>query len=262
LAQLPARSRGSLMVGRIHRGLELFNGRGGKSEVGAYLSAQSDVDANRVMGSYALLKVFLWAIPILGFIGTVLGLSVAMQNFGSADLADMNQLKKSVSDITGGLATAFNTTLLGLVLSMILMFPMSALQKREDDMLTDIDAFCSGNLLPRLDDRGASAHDEGTEAAPEEFYRALVEHSAILRDAAEKFEGRFSGQDAAMREEFAKSLEKITETATKSISENVKATGSYFNALREGIAGLNTVLEELGSKQVVIQQPKKKKGWF
>jgi hypothetical protein len=268
--QLPPRVRGSLMVTRIQKGLELFQGRGNNSEVASFITAQSDVDANRISGTYSLLKVFLWAIPILGFIGTVLGLSVAMQNFGSADLADMAQLKKSVSDITGGLATAFNTTLLGLILSMLLMFPMSAMQKREDDMLTDIDAFCSGILLPRLNDGGASK--SALEAPPQEwmegimqrqgeFLEALVAHTHTLTEAAQHIEKQAGDHQQKVQDEFHRTMEKLTETATKSIAENVKATGSYFNALQEGVGNLNRVLKELGDKQVVIQQTKKR-GWF
>lgn len=268
LAQLPARVRRSLMVARIQKGLQLFEGRGSNTEAAAFLSAQSDVDANRITGTYSLLKVFLWAIPILGFIGTVLGLSIAMQNFGSADLADMTQLKKSVSDITGGLATAFNTTLLGLILSMILMFPMSAMQKREDDMLTDIDAFCSGVLLPRLNDGGAF-QGSGAPPTPEwmedimrrqgDYLHALVEHTAVIQQAASNMEARAAAHQQLVQDEFVKNIEKFTSAASKSITDNVKATGSYFNALSEGLKGLNDVLRDLGEKQVVIKQ---KKGWF
>ena len=42
------------------------------------ISSMSDVDANKVAGSYSLIKVFLWAIPIMGFIGTVLGIGTAI----------------------------------------------------------------------------------------------------------------------------------------------------------------------------------------
>jgi biopolymer transport protein ExbB/TolQ len=268
--KLPARARESLMVARIQKGLEVFHGRGNNAEVASFISAQSDVDANRITGTYSLLKVFLWSIPILGFIGTVLGLSLAMQNFGSADLADMAQLKKSVSDITGGLATAFNTTLLGLILSMILMFPMSAMQKREDDMLTDIDAFCSGILLTRLND-GGSAGGGNHDAPPQEwmeqillrqgeFLEALVGHSTAMKEMAQSLEERSRDHQQKVQDEFRKSVEKLTEVSAKAITENVKATGAYFNSLQEGLGGLNKVLKDLGEKQVIIQQ--KKKGWF
>jgi hypothetical protein len=85
--KLPHRLRDSLMVNRIRKGMELFEKRNNNGEVATFLSAQSDIDANRITGSYTLLKVFLWAIPILGFIGTVQGLSQAVSSLsaGSTD---------------------------------------------------------------------------------------------------------------------------------------------------------------------------------
>jgi flagellar motor component MotA len=99
------------------------------------LNAQSDIDAKRSAGSYALLKVFLWAIPILGFIGTVLGLSIAVGNPDMSNTADPEAIKGAIGTLTGGLGVAFDTTLLGLVLSMIMSVPMAAMQKREEERL-------------------------------------------------------------------------------------------------------------------------------
>jgi flagellar motor component MotA len=148
---MPAVMRDSIIVNRIRKALELFEIRNSKSEVEALLNSASTVDANRSTGSYSLVKVFLWAIPILGFIGTVLGLSQAVGSL-SIDTSDPEALKGAISNLTGGLGVAFDTTLLGLVLSMILSFPLAAVQKKEDETLTLIDAFCSEKLLPRLND--------------------------------------------------------------------------------------------------------------
>jgi hypothetical protein len=66
---VPLSLRDSLIVNRIRKALELFELRVDNAEVATFLGTQSDLDANRSSGSYTLLKVFLWAIPILGFIG-------------------------------------------------------------------------------------------------------------------------------------------------------------------------------------------------
>ena len=149
--EMPAVMRDSIIVNRIRKALELFEIRNSKSEVEALLNSASTVDSNRSAGSYSLVKVFLWAIPILGFIGTVLGLSQAVGSL-SIDTSNPEALKGAISNLTGGLGVAFDTTLLGLVLSMILSFPLAAVQKKEDETLTLIDAFCSEKLLPRLND--------------------------------------------------------------------------------------------------------------
>ncbi len=149
---VPITLRDSLIVNRIRKALELFESRPDNSEIATFLSTQSDIDANRSSGSYSLLKVFLWAIPILGFIGTVLGLSVAVSSLAMGDTGNPDALKTSINNLTGGLGVAFDTTLLGLVLSMIMSFPMAAVRNKEDETLTLIDAFCTEKLLPRLND--------------------------------------------------------------------------------------------------------------
>ncbi|MDB6074100.1 MAG: hypothetical protein JWO89_1740, partial [Verrucomicrobiaceae bacterium] len=85
---LPPRLRDSLMVNRIRKALELYETRPNVSDVGSQMSSQSDIDSARIGSSFAMLKAFLWAIPILGFIGTVLGLSHAISgmNFANVDV--------------------------------------------------------------------------------------------------------------------------------------------------------------------------------
>ena len=112
-----------------------------------------------------MVKVFVWAIPIMGFIGTVLGIGSAIGSFDQALSAgeDMDVLMASLGKVTGGLGTAFDTTLLALVLSLLVSVPASAMQKSEEDLLNQVDDYCNENLLKRLNDGGAgsTATDSG-----------------------------------------------------------------------------------------------------
>jgi hypothetical protein len=277
LYRLPGHLRDSMMVNRIRKGLELFEVRTNNAEVAAMLNAQSGVDANRIAGSYALLKVFLWSIPILGFIGTVLGLSVAMASFGTTDLTDMNALKGAVSAITAGLATAFNTTLLGLILSMVLIFPMSTMQGREDDCLTDIDAFCNEQMLPRLNDGSANT----AEAArllenPAAFQQMLVDFvngqqqlaesigsvTETVQEAAANLEGRAQQHQQVVHEQLSVSINQLMQQTADSVAASAKMVENYVGGLAKGIENLNRVLGAFSEKQVVLNVPPPKRGWF
>jgi len=154
IRSLPTKPGESFLINRVLRALEHFSVRKSNPEVASLLSSQSDIDAAAVESSYSLLKVFIWAIPILGFIGTVIGISIAVGSFsGSLERAqDLAVLKQSLGSVTSGLATAFDTTLIALVMSLLVMFPTSALQKAEEDLLTSIDEYCNENLLKRLKD--------------------------------------------------------------------------------------------------------------
>jgi len=272
LYHLPARLRDSLMVNRIRKGLELFEVRQSNGDVGNMLGAQSNIDSARIGGSYSLIKVFLWAIPILGFIGTVLGLSVAIGSIDLSNMNDMEKVMKSFGNVTSGLGTAFDTTLLGLVLAMFLNFPMNALAKSEDDNLNNIDAFCNEVLLPRLNDGGASMAGGSPEgimdtlvkavaSAQKEFLVDLNTLSAKILEQARNLDKRADAHAERVDREFATALSVMREQMTKSVTDNVEKSSDYLRALASGIQSLNGVLSQLGEKQIIIHQVKKK-GWF
>ena len=106
-------------------------------------AADSDVELYELSmsSSFSLPKVLLWAIPLMGFIGTVIGMSQAVGSFdvvlSNADNVD--GLKNGLVKVTAGLGTAFDTTYLALVISVILAFPLSVLEKQEDRLLNQID---------------------------------------------------------------------------------------------------------------------------
>ena len=157
--RMPARLRESFMVYRIRRGLEHFAVRGSNPEVANLMTSQSEIDAAAVHSSYSIVKVFIWAIPILGFIGTVLGISNAVGGFSEAmdQAQDIEVLKTSLNGVTSGLSVAFDTTLVALVMSLLVCIPVSIIQKREEDFLGKVDEYCSENLLKRLNDAGGVA---------------------------------------------------------------------------------------------------------
>lgn len=271
LYALPERLRDSLMVNRIRKALELFEVRQSNGEVSNMMGAQSSIDSSRIGGSYALIKVFLWAIPILGFIGTVLGLSQAIGAIDLSNVTDMDKIMKSFGNVTSGLGTAFDTTLLGLVLAMFLNFPMNALAKAEDDNLNNIDAFCNEVLMPRLNDGGGIAGGDtgglmdslvkAVANAQKEFLTDLNTLSAKILDYAHNLDNRAQAHQDHVSAEFSATLTKMREDLTGAVKDSVKTTTEYTRALSSGIVSLNTVLKELGEKQVVIHQTVKK-GWF
>ena len=152
LRTLPDEQRHSYLVGRIARALEHYAARENAEEVVEQLAAQAQNDENAVESSYSMLRVFIWAVPILGFIGTVLGIGASVAGFSDSVAAagDLDVMKESIGSVTSGLGIAFDTTLLALVMSLFIMFPTSSLQKAEEDFLAAIDDYCARHLVRRL----------------------------------------------------------------------------------------------------------------
>lgn len=201
IEQLPLNPRRDFLVRRVLLALDHVNARGDVQEVGEVLKSQGDIDGARVDGSYTMLHVFIWAVPILGFIGTVIGISDAVSQFsGSLEGAeDLDVIKQSLAGVTSGLALAFDTTLVALAMSMVIMFPANTLQKAEEDLLISIDQYCNDHLLQRLQNAAVPAADASGEspvAAGEWVARLETAGTAFLaelRETLKSTRGSFSG---------------------------------------------------------------------
>lgn len=144
----------SFLVARLERALRHFQARRRVVEVVEFLSSESRADEGRVDASYALIRVFVWAVPTLGFIGTVIGIGAAVGAFSETleAAASIETMKDSIGSVTGGLGVAFDTTLLALVMSILIMFPASAVQRIEEGLLGEVDDYCAEILVRRLRD--------------------------------------------------------------------------------------------------------------
>lgn len=273
LLNFPKKLRNTYIVNRMRKSLEFFYVRQNNPEVAQMIASQSEVDANKVAGSYALVKVFLWAIPIMGFIGTVLGIGTAIGGFSDVLNAGgdggTDALMEGLNPVLGSMGMAFDTTLLALVFSIILAFPASALQGQEEDVVTDVDEYCIDNLLKRLDDGGAGkAQFEGDADLLRAVGEAIAENQ---KDVMDRFEGVQKDMSSNLDKQ-TENYEKVAEAVDKqlaSIGERAEkfetnldegyfsAISDRVNSLTEGIENLNTVLKELNGKQVVV-----KKKWF
>ncbi|MXX07163.1 MAG: MotA/TolQ/ExbB proton channel family protein [Gammaproteobacteria bacterium] len=100
---------------------------------------------------YNMMRYMVWLIPTLGFIGTVVGIALALGEAGNMpNMDDVDALGSWMKSLTGSLALAFNTTLLALVLSAVLVFLMHLAQGREEAALNQAGQYCLDNLINRL----------------------------------------------------------------------------------------------------------------
>ncbi|MFO0006175.1 MAG: MotA/TolQ/ExbB proton channel family protein, partial [bacterium] len=69
-----------------------------------HLKYLADLAADRLVQSFQLVRTVTWAVPIMGFLGTVIGITMAIAN------VTPEQLDSSLPEVTSGLAVAFDTT--------------------------------------------------------------------------------------------------------------------------------------------------------
>ncbi|MBI4325965.1 MAG: MotA/TolQ/ExbB proton channel family protein [Chloroflexi bacterium] len=141
-----------ILLNRIERALSNLQNIGGLSDVSTILKSQAENDENQIASSYTLINGMVWAIPVLGFIGTVQGLSVAIGTFTKTlqSSGDLSAIKANLQGVTSGLATAFETTLVALVAALIIQLFVNFLQQKESDFMDECNDYCHSYVISRL----------------------------------------------------------------------------------------------------------------
>jgi len=91
----------------------------------------------------SVIKYITWAIPSIGFLGTVRGIGQAM---AQAELA----VAGNIGPMTASLGVAFNSTFVSLMISIVLMLLVSYLQRSHDNQLVEVQEYCEKYLITRI----------------------------------------------------------------------------------------------------------------
>jgi len=149
-------SRTSTMItNRLRRVINAYINSGSRKTVTDFALDDSSFYLSASESSYAVPRILVWAIPLLGFIGTVLGISSAVNGFTGflENTAEIDQIKEGIGTVTSGLAVAFDTTLLALLLSVVVMIPLVLIERMESNLLLATDIYINDYILPRLNEK-------------------------------------------------------------------------------------------------------------
>lgn len=124
------------MLAALHR----FQATHSVQDAADAIKERAELEADRLDSSLSLMRYIVWAIPAIGFIGTVRGIGQALSHADEA-------IKGDISAVTGWLGVAFNSTLVALVLSMVLMYVMHLVQSRQEAFIIETQAYCRDRLI-------------------------------------------------------------------------------------------------------------------
>ncbi len=141
-----------LYLNRIIGALQSMRNVGRVADVDDVLRATAEADESIMDSGYTMLNGFKWAIPVLGFIGTVFGLTEAMGKF-TANLSANNDVQKivgSLQKIMSGLDTAFVTTGAALVLVFLVHLVHIFVRKADEDLMDDARERANNDIVKRV----------------------------------------------------------------------------------------------------------------
>lgn len=216
LSMLEVRLRCSLMARRVSEVADYIRGRRSSRGLPEHLKYLGELTADRLHQSYAVVRTITWAVPILGFLGTVIGITMAIAN------VTPEQLETSLGSVTSGLAVAFDTTALALALSIVLVFLTFGVERSEQKISAAVEQFGIRALLPAfpgeqerasrgLDDlqhQAANRLIEATESLVNQQAEMWSEHMHSMRERWSKtLDAQQSALNSALSGEVAQTLE-------------------------------------------------------
>ncbi|MBY0516780.1 MAG: MotA/TolQ/ExbB proton channel family protein [Bacteriovoracaceae bacterium] len=136
-----ARKENFILIDLLKKTCTKFRSADSMGELMDIVSIQVEIYQDKAESDQSVIRYLVWVIPSLGFIGTVIGLALSLR---IANSGDMNA-------ITTALGVAFDTTLVSLVLSIIIMWYLHELQEKYDKLHSDLKEFVIENFINKIE---------------------------------------------------------------------------------------------------------------
>ena len=140
LEALPPEEQDYLLPRTLLSALQRFATTGSITAVSDTIKEQCEMESDRLDSEMSMVRYIAWAIPSIGFIGTVRGIGDAL---GQAYKA----VEGDISGVTISLGVAFNSTFVALVLSIVIMFCLHQLQLTQERLVLDCQRYSDKRLL-------------------------------------------------------------------------------------------------------------------
>jgi biopolymer transport protein ExbB/TolQ len=249
----PARIRGTFMARRVHAVLEFICQRRSVADLDDQLRALADSDAIAHDHGYSLIRLITWAMPILGFLGTVVGIT------GAIGGVTPEVLEQSLSQVTGGLAEAFDATAVALSLTMATMFLTSLVERQEQSLLETVDNFIDRSLAHRwqrdpADHAPVLAAVQNCTKAMTTSVEAVVQKQADVwaKALAEPERRAIQAQEHMLQQLFAglkQAMEQTLQTHAQRLAALEQHSMQTTAQLMQQLANLAVVVRDAGREQ-------------
>ena len=248
VGSLPAAVRSSLLVGRLHELLTRQSQRGTTKHLADDLREIAGRDADTAHDSFGLVRIIVWAIPMLGFLGTVIGIT---QTLGGLDFTDGTA---AVDRLKSGLYVAFDTTALGLVLSVLAIFMQFPVERSEQRLLGAIDSRIGHLLSAHLPSDDAADNQTamiadlcgGIQAAVAE---SLSSQAELWRTTIDEAREHWQGVQASAANHFT---EAVRETLAPALQAHAGALHAHGEILDAHAKAINSHADAFSSHAVTM----------
>ncbi len=143
LSEIRNSTKDHLLPRALRLGIQRFGVTGSIQDSATAVRDLCESEMGRQESELSIIRYIAWAIPSVGFIGTVRGIGAALAQANRAVEGD-------ITGVTQNLGVAFNSTFIALVISIVLMFFIHQLQLVQERIVLDTESYCNDNLIARL----------------------------------------------------------------------------------------------------------------
>ncbi|MBL8890774.1 MAG: MotA/TolQ/ExbB proton channel family protein [Planctomycetaceae bacterium] len=233
LAARPLAVRTSSIGLRTREALQYIKTRQSAHEIDSQLKHLANREADAQHESYSLIRLMVWAIPMLGFLGTVLGISEALGGLNLGAGADLSAL---ITSLKSSLYVAFDTTAIALTYGVCLMFVQFGLDRVESANVSRVDALVEEFILTNFQDDQDSS--DSPNRAISRMGQALLQATFSLVEHQHELwnESLTAAQEAwvAATENSTAQSEKLLQSAMSSAGQQIAERLSQALDLAEG----------------------------
>jgi MotA/TolQ/ExbB proton channel family len=253
LRGLGRRLQRTCLVRRTAAVLDFLRSRGSANELDDQLRSLADNDAIALENSYSLIRLITWAIPILGFLGTVLGITGAIAN------VTPEAMEKSLKPVTDGLALAFDATAVALALTMALMFVTFLVERLEQGVLERVDRYADEQLAHRFERTGPEGGEfvevvrQSTQVLIEATGQLVERQARVWAEALAGAERRWAQTGSQQQKQVTEALQAALAQTLKAHEERLddleRRALDRYSAVLDHLGGVATSLREAGREQ-------------
>ena len=143
LDEIPARMQNFIVPKALRAAIQRFAATRNVQDAATAVRSLCELEGERQESELSVIRYIAWAIPSVGFIGTVRGIGAALAQANKAVEGD-------ITGVTQNLGVAFNSTFIALVISIVLMFFIHQLQLMQERLVLDTETYCDTHLISRL----------------------------------------------------------------------------------------------------------------
>ncbi len=213
----------TFIVRRLREALEFVRRKQSADALDGHLRHLEELEAVRANAAYSMVRIIVWAIPILGLLGTVIGITIAVANLNP------ETLEESMTKVTHGLGVAFDHTATALSLTMMLMFLKSGVERIEDRLLGRVDERTGQELVGRFQSAVTGAEESVGQPLHRVSDQLVTAIESLAGKQAEIWKSTFDSTHEQWLEVSVAAARTIKEALSDAVEENLLRHAQSLN---------------------------------